>query len=243
MPSTLPPDRSSSTPDPLGDLGRIPLWSTPLREVLQQVALLARAAVPAADDVSVTLVDGSGPATAASTGRLAADLDAEQYAHGAGPCLDAARDGTVVSLPDVGTGSGAERYPAFTGAARRAGVRAVLSVGAPARERVSGGLNLYSTTGAFDAGSADAVAPFARYAVAVADAGPDGSAQALTEQMRAATATRAVIEQAKGVVMFRSGCGPEEAFALLTRQSQGANRKIRDIAAELVRSTQGPSPR
>jgi hypothetical protein len=45
---------------------------------------------------------------------------------------------------------------------------------------------------------------------------------------------RAVIEQAKGVIMRSTGCGPEAAFAALVAQSQHENRKVREIATELV---------
>ncbi|MFG1928688.1 ANTAR domain-containing protein [Cryptosporangium sp. NPDC048952] len=56
--------------------------------------------------------------------------------------------------------------------------------------------------------------------------------------MRAAMASRAVIEQAKGILIARHGCSPEEAFGQLTQMSQHANRKLRDIAAALVAQAQ-----
>jgi AmiR/NasT family two-component response regulator len=45
---------------------------------------------------------------------------------------------------------------------------------------------------------------------------------------------RAVIEQAKGVIMSTMGCGPDAAFAVLVTQSQMQNRKLREIASELA---------
>jgi AmiR/NasT family two-component response regulator len=45
---------------------------------------------------------------------------------------------------------------------------------------------------------------------------------------------RAAIEQAKGVIMNVLGCGSDAAFAVLVAQSQNQNRKLRDIAAEIV---------
>jgi AmiR/NasT family two-component response regulator len=35
-------------------------------------------------------------------------------------------------------------------------------------------------------------------------------------------------------------CGPDEAFAILTRLSQDTNRKLRDVAAAVVESAQSP---
>jgi AmiR/NasT family two-component response regulator len=52
--------------------------------------------------------------------------------------------------------------------------------------------------------------------------------------LRRAIQTRAVIEQAKGIVMATCACGSDEAFQVLVAQSQHENRKVRDVAAELV---------
>jgi hypothetical protein len=54
-------------------------------------------------------------------------------------------------------------------------------------------------------------------------------------QLRQAMASRAVIEQAKGIIMATTRCDPDRAFALLVDQSQAENRKLREIAADLVR--------
>ena len=46
-----------------------------------------------------------------------------------------------------------------------------------------------------------------------------------------------VIEQAKGIVMAQTGCGPDEAFDVLRRKSQRTNVRVRDLATDLVRQT------
>ena len=61
-------------------------------------------------------------------------------------------------------------------------------------------------------------------------------------QLRTAMASRAVIEQAKGVLMLLTGCGDQVAFDLLTHMSSHTHRKVRDIAQELVASATGRSP-
>jgi hypothetical protein len=62
--------------------------------------------------------------------------------------------------------------------------------------------------------------------------------------LRASRASRAVIEQAKGVLMATTGCDADEAFALLRQQSQHQNRPVREIAEELVGRAvrRGPAP-
>ena len=52
--------------------------------------------------------------------------------------------------------------------------------------------------------------------------------------MRTAAETRAVIEQAKGTIMAATGCSADAAFAVLVAQSQNENRKLRDVAADIM---------
>ncbi|WP_035858744.1 ANTAR domain-containing protein, partial [Kitasatospora cheerisanensis] len=61
------------------------------------------------------------------------------------------------------------------------------------------------------------------------------------EGLRSAMRTRAVIEQAKGLLVGRLGCTPEQAFEELSRRSQQENRKLTRVAADLV-ATAAPRP-
>jgi AmiR/NasT family two-component response regulator len=74
-------------------------------------------------------------------------------------------------------------------------------------------------------------------AIAIANARLHETAASLAEDMRRAMATRAVIEQAKGILIAQQHCTPERAFELLTRLSQATHRKPRDCAADLGAST------
>jgi AmiR/NasT family two-component response regulator len=58
----------------------------------------------------------------------------------------------------------------------------------------------------------------------------------LAQQMQTAMESRAVIEQAKGIIMGSRHCTPDEAFAILTKLSQDTNRKLREVAVALVAS-------
>jgi PAS domain S-box-containing protein len=74
----------------------------------------------------------------------------------------------------------------------------------------------------------------------------ESRAARLAEEMRQAMETRAVIEQAKGMLIAAHGCTPDEAFGMLSEGSQRTNRKVRDIATAMVtgahKSRQGPHP-
>jgi hypothetical protein len=53
---------------------------------------------------------------------------------------------------------------------------------------------------------------------------------------------RAVIEQAKGMLMLKHRCDADDAFGLLLEISRRERRKVRDIAADLVRAGSRPRP-
>ena len=55
-----------------------------------------------------------------------------------------------------------------------------------------------------------------------------------THNLSIALESRAVIEQAKGVLIARHGYSDDEAFAELRHRSQAANRKLREVAVDLV---------
>ena len=215
------------------ELGMINLAEYDLEQVLTRVSDVAKRTIPGADEVSVSIVRGTSATTAAFTGDLALHVDEQQYAQGYGPCLEAAQAGATVLVDDLAT---EDRWPEYVPRALEHGVRSSLSVGLPIQRSVTGALNIYARKPrAFDADAVTLGETFASYAaVALANAHLYASTAALAEQMQTAMASRAVIEQAKGILMGRMGCTADEAFDLLTRQSQHLNRKLRDVAQQVV---------
>ena len=59
--------------------------------------------------------------------------------------------------------------------------------------------------------------------------------------MSAGADTRAVIDQALGVIMKKQKCSPGEAFDLLRGISQNRNVKVREVAVEIVTAVSGRS--
>jgi AmiR/NasT family two-component response regulator len=106
----------------------------------------------------------------------------------------------------------------------------------PIGEGVSGALNIYAREpNTFDEDSRSAAVRFAPYAgVAVANMYAYLDAQNLAANLQKALDSRAVIDQAKGILMERHKLTAEQAFQVLTRSSMQTNRKVRDIADELV---------
>jgi hypothetical protein len=83
-------------------------------------------------------------------------------------------------------------------------------------------------------------------AIDITECHPPGSpgerAQALQAevgQLRAAMASRAAIEQAKGILMLLTSCSDQVAFDLLAHISSHTHRKVRDIALVITESASG----
>ncbi|HEY0536568.1 MAG TPA: GAF and ANTAR domain-containing protein [Actinoplanes sp.] len=222
-------------------LGRLKLDESDLNGVLETVADLAKRTIPGAAEVSVTLVRSQKAQTAAFTGDLALRLDESQYETGRGPCLDASAAASTISVPDM---TGERRWPHWTASARENGVGSSVSIGLPIQDTVTGALNIYATEpNAFDSDAVVAARTFASYAaVALANAHLYDTTATLAQQLQAAMESRAVIEQAKGIIMSDRRCTADEAFAILTKLSQDTNRKVRDVASALVRNAEGRRP-
>jgi GAF domain-containing protein len=226
------------TPSPavaLERLGRLSLRDQSMETLLQTVVDLARGVAGGDGEASVSLLVKDQPKTVVSTGDLATDMDESQYARGHGPCLDAARSGEPREIADTRT---EERWPDY---ARRAAERGNLSsLSMPlvidVDDQVTGALNFYSRQAqAFDEGGRSAATGFAGYAsVALSNMHAYERARDVAEGLRIALESRAVIDQAKGILMERYRLTADQAFQVLVHSSSTTNRKLRDIAEQLV---------
>ena len=220
------------------ELSHLRLAEHTLEGVLDKIVTLAKRTLPAASEVSVTVVDGGRPTTAAFTGRLARDLDERQYERGHGPCLDAITQAHPVRVTDMDR---EQRWPDWSAEASRAGARSVLSVPVRLHPEVFAGVNIYSTTsGAFGDEDITLATTFATYAgVALANIHLYEKQSRLAEDLQTAMRMRAVIEQAKGILMGSRRCSADEAFDLLVKLSQDSHRKLRDVAQAVVDEAAG----
>jgi GAF domain-containing protein len=218
----------------------------PLDLIAARVAKTAVAAIPNADTVSITVLSWPNPRTAASTDSRATDLDAEQYASGRGPCLEAA----LSRVPVRAVMSEAHhRWPEFVEAAQRVGIRASLSVplvvgGVDEEQELVGSLNIYSATAsAFDPFDEELMRLYSAAAgQAITNAGRWQHSRATVTQLEQALVSRSDIDMAKGALIALHGCDPQEAFAKLTVESQRRNVKLRDIALEVLARLKASSP-
>lgn len=200
-----------------------------LAEIVQAAVQL----IPGSDEGSISVVlDRKHVTSHAPSGELAELVDALQNTVGQGPCLDAAYEHKTVRVSDM---AGEPRWPEFARLASEAGVASMLSFQLYVEGDDLGALNLYATTaGAFDDDSEHIGLLFASHA-AIAYA-------AVRKQsgLVDAIANRQQIGQAQGILMERHKLTADQAFGLLVQASQHHNVKLRELAAQLVRSGELP---
>lgn len=161
-------------------------------------------------------------------------LEDVQSSSGLGPVPLALRERRVVLVRTEDEAAG-RTWPPYAACADELGVHSCLVVPLTAGDDVLGSLNLYATDPAADLRAARPVATLAAdlASTALTALARQTAMAKLTDELRTALESRAVIEQAKGLLMAR-GNSDGEAFALLRRLSQNHNIKLREVAALVV---------
>ena len=181
-----------------------------------------------------------GPYTAAASDERTVVLDERQYAGAQGPCLEALATGVPVFVTDMANETRWSPYPVQ---ATALGVQSSMSYPLISGADTLGALNMYAFTSVqVDAGVqaravqlADRAAGVLAVALRLADSRQDN------DNLRTALTSRSIIDQAIGVLMGQQHCTAQEAFNLLRTTSQHRNRKLRDVAAQILDSAQrGP---
>ncbi len=196
------------------ELGYLVLGEMAVEQVCARVARLAHDTIAGVDEVSVTVLRGSCADTMATTGPLAAGLEEYQYATDSGPGLHAARHRETVLVADMRT---EPRWPACTARAVQAGVFGSLSVPLTLPQGSCGALNLYTRKPSTFAGPGHQVAVHvAEYAaITLTNTTLYAATTRLAEQCKQAMTSRAVMEQAAGIIIGERRCRPDDALAIL----------------------------
>lgn len=217
----------------LAALARVALTDRALEDVLTEITEIARDAIPGAEATSITLMRDDRVWTAAYSGQLALDADELQYETGHGPCMDAGRTGLTLRTDDMRE---EERWPDYSPKVIKRGVLSSLSLPLPYQGTTIGGLNNYSSQPrAFSDRSVMLAREVAgTIAVAVMNADSHAEATATAEHLRKALESRKTIDMALGVVIAKYQCSPDTAFTILSRASQNQNRRLRDLAHDIV---------
>lgn len=217
----------------LAELSALPVAEGDRRRLLNRMAALINGAVPGADWVSITVGSPLEPQRLGSDSAEAQAFDGRQVQADEGPCWDAYRRGVAVIADDV---TADPRWPALGRLAAAGAVRAVLAVALHEDGRTTGVVNVYSGRVAAFGTAGRRLAELAAVAVAgVLQTVTEREAmQALAANLETALTSRAVIDQAKGMIMARLGVSADDAFARLVKLSSHLNVKVRDLAALVV---------
>ncbi len=192
---------------------------------LRLAVALARTMVDGTDGASVTLRRDGRLGTVAASDQTVSDMDANQYATGEGPCVDAAIEGRRFHAQSLEEET---RWPAFTPRARALGISAILSSPLLAEGQPVGALNIYSrTAAAFGAKEQELASVFATEASNIlSDAGVQMNDDQMTGRFEGALRTREIIAETQGVIIERQDVGEDDAFDILRRFSQRSGRPL-----------------
>lgn len=233
--------RSPEVGAQLRRVSAVPAADDVVDAALRLVVALARATVGGADGVSVSLRRRGRLSTVAASDTTILAMDADQYATGEGPCVDASVEGRWFHTPALASET---RWPAFSPRAQALGINAILSSPLVANDSPVGALNIYSrTAGAFAAEDQQLAGVFAREASTVlAGAGIDVTEDEIDARLQDALESRELIAMAQGVLMERDGLSPASAYTVLRRFSSTTSMPLRTRAAEIVRSAAPQAP-
>jgi GAF domain-containing protein len=204
---------------------------------LQLVVSLAKETVPGSTGAGVTLVDGDGrKTTAVATDPLVERADALQYELDDGPCLTAWAQRTVVQLNEIPTDA---RFPQWAEAVQELGLWSSLSAPLVAGDDALGAVKVYSVSPrAYDSHSQHLLTMFAaQAAIVVANMQSLENAKRVSDELKETLRGRDVINMAKGILMAREGLNESAAFSSLVETSRQADKKLLDVAQQLVVST------
>jgi GAF domain-containing protein len=169
-----------------------------------------------------------------STSERSELVELMQLRVGAGPCVEAATTGEVVSVDDID--QIADRWPAFAADARASGFSSIHAIPLRLRDSTLGSLNLLrdepGALNAADAAAAQALADIAT--ISILQQRLVEESELAQAQLQRALESRVVIEQAKGYLSQRQNIDMDEAFARIRNHARSTQARIGVVAADVI---------
>lgn len=234
---------SSEVQSDLAGLQKALLNTDSVEQFLHELAMLAARTVSDGMSCGMALRQGGRASYAtACSDPLASEADRVQHQAGEGPALEALRLGRPVLVNDIAADA---RWPRFRGQVLSLGIRSCYALPLVTDGEPGGAFVVYSRRpwafGPEETGEAETFARHASGALTLAMRLASCADQ--NDQLRSSIVSRAVIDQALGVIMATERCPQDRAFALLRSVSQNTNVKLRDLAATIVTSVSGEPPK
>jgi len=207
---------------------------------LSQLTSLAASQVPGCAAAAVTVWRDGELTNQAASHPDPSRLVSAQIAAGSGPLIDAVAAGETVICADTLTET---RWPEFSAAALRIGVRS--SVALCYRGHVVVGLTLFGLRPrALDPERLQVAELLVAYGGALVGAVADyGDTRRVADQLRDAASSRAIVDQAKGILMHALRCSADEALERMREVSQHSNIRATEVAQRVIDAHSGRSGR
>lgn len=190
------------------------------------------------DAAGIMLADPQGGlhvmASSAEEVRL---LELYELQNNEGPCLDCYRSGRPVARDDLSAMR--TSWPAFTEQLQGLGFHSAQALPMRLREETLGALNLFRAEPGLlseaDLRVGQAMADVAT--VSLIHERTIAASELLATQLQTALTSRVQLEQAKGVLAERVGLRMDEAFEVMRSYARGHNRKLTDVAGQIIEGT------
>ncbi len=209
---------------------------------LEAVVAIVKRITPDCHAVGISLLMKGEPTTTAVSDRLSVEVDLVQYQTGEGPCLTAIHDSNVIRIDVLGNDG---RFSRFAPGALAVDINSVLSIPLIAHGKAVGALNLYSRVpDAFDSHTVETLQPIAGYAGEVIATSPlYAYSLDMVDGLVETVESRALIEQATGVIMTNEELTAEEAMDRLRHLALESGESMRVVAGwVLTERPTGPVP-
>ncbi|MFI6096519.1 GAF and ANTAR domain-containing protein [Lentzea sp. NPDC051213] len=191
-----------------------------------------------ADAAGIMLADQQGGlhVMAAST-EEARLLELCELQNNEGPCLDCFRTGLPVACYDPAAMR--VTWPTFTERLQQVGFQSAQALPMRLREETIGALNLFRTRPGklteADLAIGQAMADVAT--VGLIQERVIAAGELLAVQLQTALTSRVQLEQAKGVLAQRARLPMDQAFLLMRDYARSHNRRLTDVAAQIIDGT------
>jgi hypothetical protein len=220
----------------LADLTLIPVHTSEPGATVSSIVRICHRALGAGFEVSLAVGPPAHPDFFAATGAVAQEVHDAQIGAEQGPSRTAWEHAAVIRSTDLLRD---ERWPVLS---RRLGdvpvttaVSAALTVG----DQVLGTMSLCNMTEDATDDTDDTIDSLVTGAAAVVhELEVKQDVQSVAAHLRSALASRAVVDQAKRILMARHGCSADEAREHLAQLSVRRNETLQVLASRLVASTQ-----
>lgn len=226
-----------AVPEALTWLALLPTKVSDRQEALTRAADICQQSLGPATSVSVSVGPPNAPTALAATSQVAQTFDGAQLAAGEGPCTTAFATGTTVESHDLRHDP---RWPRLAECAPES-LQGAIAVPLEVGEDLVGALTVYVSEPLWPPRlREDAELMASTVAAVLFELGLKQELEQLAADLGRALESRAVIDQAKGIVMADRHVDAESAFEHLVRLSSTRHVKLKEIAQEIVDGASRP---